>query len=446
MTDQMVRERPDTHDMFVVHRVFRRETALLPRLVRNVRPGDTARAAVVADHYRGYALGLHHHHTGEDELIWPLLLARVDLEAELVLRMEEQHERVAAGLDAVSALLPEWERTADRRIRRGHRGRPGGAPRRAARAPRRRGEPPAAADRGAPDGGRVRPAQRAVRRGDAEGQVAVLPRARCWRRPPRRRPRTSCGTCPPRPGWSGGSSAGGSTPARPAGCADRSARPGPAEPSAPRRQAGRPPGGETAGQVGRPGQAESCSEAAASELVYPSWQVTMTSRSYRSAKLSRASLRGSSRHSSTLRSMIIAPGISPCSARWAAGRMSTRSAPRSTATKVSSGSSRRSRARAAASRSSMPVEPGGGATNAGAVRSSARSPLHPGLLDGHHVQAAGADPVAGHGGERRAVDVDADRRAGGAVGDAVDVPAAEPAARALAELPRRDPGRTAGRR
>src|SRR5919107_119484 len=113
MTDQMVRQRPDTHDMFVVHRVFRREAALMPRLVRHVRPGDVARAAHVADHFRGYALGLHHHHTAEDELIWPLLLARVDLEAELVLRMEEQHERVAAGLDAVTALLPEWERTAD---------------------------------------------------------------------------------------------------------------------------------------------------------------------------------------------------------------------------------------------------------------------------------------------------------------------------------------------
>jgi len=113
MTDQMVRPRPDTHDMYVVHRVFRREAALMPRLVRQVRPGDVARAAHVADHFRGYALGLHHHHTGEDELIWPLLLARVDLEAELVLRMEQQHERVAAGLAEVSERLPEWERTAD---------------------------------------------------------------------------------------------------------------------------------------------------------------------------------------------------------------------------------------------------------------------------------------------------------------------------------------------
>jgi hemerythrin-like domain-containing protein len=105
-------QRPDTHDMYVVHRVFRRESALMPRLVRAVRPGDTARARRVAEHFRGYALGLHHHHTGEDELIWPLLLARVDLEAELVLRMEEQHARVAAGLETVTALLPSWERTA----------------------------------------------------------------------------------------------------------------------------------------------------------------------------------------------------------------------------------------------------------------------------------------------------------------------------------------------
>ena len=112
MTDQTVRNRPDTHEMYVVHRVFRRETALLPRMIRSTRPGDTEYARYVAAHYRDYALGLHHHHTAEDVLIWPLLLSRVDLEAELVLRMEKQHEGVAAGLEAVAALLPEWERTA----------------------------------------------------------------------------------------------------------------------------------------------------------------------------------------------------------------------------------------------------------------------------------------------------------------------------------------------
>jgi hemerythrin-like domain-containing protein len=106
-------ERPNTHDMYVVHRVFRRESALMPRLVRAVRSGDAARARVVAGHFRDYALGLHHHHTAEDTLVWPLLLARVDLEADLVLRMEAQHEVIAASLATVEELLPAWERTAD---------------------------------------------------------------------------------------------------------------------------------------------------------------------------------------------------------------------------------------------------------------------------------------------------------------------------------------------
>jgi iron-sulfur cluster repair protein YtfE (RIC family) len=105
-------ERPDTHDMVVVHRVFRRESGLLPRLARAVPAGDTARAALVATHFRGYQLGLHHHHTGEDELLWPLLLARVDLEAELVLRMEAQHQVVAATLERAESLLETWKRTA----------------------------------------------------------------------------------------------------------------------------------------------------------------------------------------------------------------------------------------------------------------------------------------------------------------------------------------------
>ena len=38
----------DVHDMVVVHRVFRRELRLIPQLVREVAPGDTARAPVLA--------------------------------------------------------------------------------------------------------------------------------------------------------------------------------------------------------------------------------------------------------------------------------------------------------------------------------------------------------------------------------------------------------------
>lgn len=113
MTTIAATDRPDTHEMVVVHRIFRRESGLLPAMVRAVAPGDTARAALVAESVRDYLDGLHNHHTGEDELIWPLLLARVDLEQELVLRMEAQHEMVAAALARVGELLPAWQASAD---------------------------------------------------------------------------------------------------------------------------------------------------------------------------------------------------------------------------------------------------------------------------------------------------------------------------------------------
>jgi hemerythrin-like domain-containing protein len=99
----------DTTDMVVVHRVFRREFGLLPRMVRATASGDTVRAAQVATHARELLVALHHHHHGEDDLLWPKLAQRVDLERPLVERMEQQHESVAALVDRATGLLPAWE-------------------------------------------------------------------------------------------------------------------------------------------------------------------------------------------------------------------------------------------------------------------------------------------------------------------------------------------------
>ncbi|MFJ9648874.1 hemerythrin domain-containing protein [Streptomyces sp. NPDC004244] len=106
-------ERPYTHEMVVVHRVFRRESALLPRLVRAVPAGATARAAAVGAHLAEYVTGLHHHHTVEDEMIWPLLRERA-ADGLLVERMEEQHERIDRSLAAVNDRAPVWQQTANR--------------------------------------------------------------------------------------------------------------------------------------------------------------------------------------------------------------------------------------------------------------------------------------------------------------------------------------------
>ena len=97
----------ETHDMVLVHRVFRRELRLLPELVR-AAAGDRDRALRVRGHAEELLGFLHHHHTGEDALVWPRLRERVALEQALVQRMEAQHEAVAALVAQVEVGLVVW--------------------------------------------------------------------------------------------------------------------------------------------------------------------------------------------------------------------------------------------------------------------------------------------------------------------------------------------------
>ncbi len=101
-------ERVDTWEMVLVHRVFRREFRLLPGLIRGVAAGELSRAAVVGGHLGDLTGALHHHHTIEDELLWPVLLERDALHADLVHRMEAQHGRLHVLLDRIDELAPRW--------------------------------------------------------------------------------------------------------------------------------------------------------------------------------------------------------------------------------------------------------------------------------------------------------------------------------------------------
>lgn len=112
MSATTVRQRPDTHDMVVVHRLFRREFRLLPELVAAVPPGDTARAGLLAEHVDLVTTALHHHHEGEDELLWPKLLQRATVQTALIERMESQHGQLSAVLDDIQAVLPQFTETA----------------------------------------------------------------------------------------------------------------------------------------------------------------------------------------------------------------------------------------------------------------------------------------------------------------------------------------------
>jgi hemerythrin-like domain-containing protein len=99
----------DTHHMYQVHAMFRREFALLPALVRSVPAKAEKRAQAVAGHIRLVNGMLHHHHAGEDEVLWPLLLARAPRDIDPVVHLMEGHHRgIENVLAETDALLDTW--------------------------------------------------------------------------------------------------------------------------------------------------------------------------------------------------------------------------------------------------------------------------------------------------------------------------------------------------
>lgn len=108
--------RPDgpwVHEMVLVHRVFRRELGLAPALVAAVAPHDRRAAARVGAHLRFVLDGLQMHHSGEDELLWPLLSERAAVDGGLVDGMQSQHNALAAHIDRVRSVLVRWQSTAE---------------------------------------------------------------------------------------------------------------------------------------------------------------------------------------------------------------------------------------------------------------------------------------------------------------------------------------------
>ncbi|MFI9507401.1 hemerythrin domain-containing protein [Nocardia sp. NPDC052566] len=105
----------ETQDMVLVHRVFTREFGLLGRIVTATPARDVEQAGRVAAHAREMLAALHHHHTSEDELVWPRLRA-ADIDPALVDRMQAQHEAMDEPIHAVESNLGVWARTADPEI------------------------------------------------------------------------------------------------------------------------------------------------------------------------------------------------------------------------------------------------------------------------------------------------------------------------------------------
>ncbi|MET7399755.1 hemerythrin domain-containing protein [Dactylosporangium sp. NPDC005572] len=99
---------PNVQEMTVIHRVFRRELVMIPRLVRAIDGRNTDRVRLVGEHIEFLLAFLHAHHSGEDELLWPRLLDRAAPSAGLVHTMQEQHARVEQYTGAAGDALRQW--------------------------------------------------------------------------------------------------------------------------------------------------------------------------------------------------------------------------------------------------------------------------------------------------------------------------------------------------
>jgi hypothetical protein len=117
MTDPELQLGCQTDDMKMIHQVFRREFRLAGPMIRNVAVGDVVKAGRVRAHVVEMADMLHHHHTGEEVLVFDKLEVRAPACAIHVGAMREQHRQVQALLDRVDGLATPWaaDPTAERR-------------------------------------------------------------------------------------------------------------------------------------------------------------------------------------------------------------------------------------------------------------------------------------------------------------------------------------------
>ncbi len=68
----------DLLPMFLMHHAFRRDLRMFTAAAAATPLEDRATWRALEARWRGFARILHHHHSGEDRVLWPRLLARVD--------------------------------------------------------------------------------------------------------------------------------------------------------------------------------------------------------------------------------------------------------------------------------------------------------------------------------------------------------------------------------
>lgn len=97
-------ELTDTSDMYGVHEAFRRGLREAPRQLAAIGDGDVDRTRRFTAYFEELLWLLHTHHSGEDELLYPLLVERAPDDAAQIQHIDAQHATLQSSLhDAVEA-------------------------------------------------------------------------------------------------------------------------------------------------------------------------------------------------------------------------------------------------------------------------------------------------------------------------------------------------------
>jgi hemerythrin-like domain-containing protein len=100
----------DVSDMFAVHKALTGALDAAPAYVATA-DGDSERVGVIGSFYENVIEFLHVHHTGEDELIYPVLEERCAESRSELERINDQHKLLLAPMDAGRSAVAAWRTT-----------------------------------------------------------------------------------------------------------------------------------------------------------------------------------------------------------------------------------------------------------------------------------------------------------------------------------------------
>jgi hemerythrin-like domain-containing protein len=98
----------DATAMTRFHRIFREALDAVPRFVGDASAEDSQRADFVGTYYANVLKLLHAHHEAEDLTIYPLMMERLPEHAEVISRVNAEHEALLGTLVAAEEAVTAW--------------------------------------------------------------------------------------------------------------------------------------------------------------------------------------------------------------------------------------------------------------------------------------------------------------------------------------------------